>query len=97
MKKLIQTLIFTLSMLFAGVAFAGPVNINTANAAELAANINGVGQKKAAAIVEYRKQHGPFKKVEDLMEVQGIGPGILARNEADLKLASKQAKLGHKK
>ncbi|MFP3875035.1 MAG: ComEA family DNA-binding protein [Thiohalophilus sp.] len=97
MKKLIHTLIFTLSMLFAGVAFAGPVNINTADAAELAANINGVGQKKAAAIIEYRKQHGPFKKVEDLMKVQGIGPGILAKNEDDLKLASKQAKLGHKK
>lgn len=97
MKKLIQTLFFTLSMLFAGFAFAGPVDINTADAAELAANINGVGDKKAAAIVEYRNQHGPFKKVEDLMKVQGIGPGILTRNQDNLKLASKQAKLDRKK
>mgnify|MGYP000464292011 CR=1 FL=1 len=97
MKKLIQTLIFTFSMLFAGMAFAGPVDINTADAAELAANISGVGDKKAAAIVEYRTQHGPFKRVEDLMKVQGIGPAILAKNQDNLKLVSKQAKLDHKK
>ncbi|MFO8024005.1 ComEA family DNA-binding protein [Thiohalophilus sp.] len=96
MKKLIQSLVFSLSMLFAGFAFAGPVDINTANAAELAANINGVGEKKAAAIVEYRDQYGPFQTVEDLMEVQGIGPGILARNADNLKLNPIQAKLGHK-
>ncbi len=97
MKKLIQTLVFSLSMLFAGIAFAGPVDINTANATELATNINGVGEKKAAAIVEYRNQHGPFKKVEDLQKVQGIGPGILSKNRENLKLASKQAKLDHEK
>lgn len=97
MKKLIQTLVFALSMLFAGFAFAGPVDINTANATELATNINGVGEKKAAAIVEYRNQHGPFKTIEDLQNVQGIGPGILSKNRDNLKLASKQAKLDHKK
>ena len=97
MKKLIQTLIFTLSMLSAGFAFAEPVNINSANAAELSANINGVGEKKAEAIIKYRENHGPFKKIEDLMKVQGIGPGIFAKNQDNLKLASKQAKLDHKK
>ncbi|MDZ7804697.1 helix-hairpin-helix domain-containing protein [Thiohalophilus sp.] len=97
MKKLIQTLVFSLSMLFAGIAIAGPVDINTASATELATNINGVGEKKAVAIVEYRNQHGPFKKVEDLQKVQGIGPGILSKNRDNLKLASKQAKLDHEK
>jgi competence protein ComEA len=84
-------------MLFAGVAFAGPVDINSANAAELSANINGVGQKKAVAIVEYRKKHGPFKTVDDLAKVQGIGLGILNKNRENLKLASQQLKLQPKK
>ncbi|TDY02660.1 ComEA family DNA-binding protein [Thiohalophilus thiocyanatoxydans] len=95
MKKLIQTLVLTLSMLSAGFAFAEPVNINSATAAELSANINGVGQKKAEAIIKYREEHGPFKQIEDLMKVQGVGPGIFAKNRENLKLASKQAALGH--
>jgi len=49
-----------------------PVNINTANAAELDA-LPGVGAKTAALIVEYRQKNGPFTKVEDLMNVRGIG------------------------
>lgn len=97
MKKLIQTSLVALSLLIAGWAFAGPVNINTATEAELASNINGVGAKKAAAIVEYRNQHGPFKQVEDLMKVKGIGPKIFAKNKENIKLASKEAKLSSKK
>ncbi|MGD8408177.1 MAG: helix-hairpin-helix domain-containing protein [Thiohalophilus sp.] len=97
MKKLIHIFCLTLGMLFAGVAFAGPVDINSANAAELSANINGVGQKKAVAIVEYRKKHGPFKTVDDLAKVQGIGLGILNKNRENLKLASQQLKLQPKK
>ena len=50
----------------------GPVNINTASAAELDA-LPGIGAKTAALIVEYRQKNGPFKKVEDLMNVRGIG------------------------
>jgi competence protein ComEA len=97
MKKLIHIFCLTLGMLFAGFAFAGPVDINSANAAELSANINGVGQKKAVAIVEYRKKHGPFKTVDDLAKVQGIGPGILNKNRENLKLASQQLKIQSKK
>ena len=48
------------------------VNINTATAAELEA-LPGVGAATAARIIEYREKNGAFKKVEDLMNVRGIG------------------------
>ena len=51
---------------------AATINLNTATAAELE-KLPGIGQKVAARIVEYREKHGPFKKVEELMNVQGIG------------------------
>jgi competence protein ComEA len=55
-----------------------PVNINTASASELAA-IKGLGEVKAKAIVAYREQNGPFKSVEQLKEVKGIGEQMLAK------------------
>ncbi len=48
------------------------VNINTASAAELDA-LPGIGAKTAARIVEYRQKNGPFKKIEELMNVRGVG------------------------
>ena len=48
------------------------VNINTATAAELE-QLPGIGAKTAARIVDYRQKKGPFKKIEELMNVQGIG------------------------
>ena len=48
------------------------VNINTASVAEFDA-LPGVGAKTAALIIEYRQKNGPFKKVEELMNVRGIG------------------------
>ncbi len=48
------------------------ININTATAEQLDA-LPGVGAKLAARIVDYRQKNGGFKKVEDLMNVQGIG------------------------
>lgn len=51
---------------------AGVVNINTADAAQLAL-LPRVGDKAAQRIIEYRTQHGPFKKTSDLMQVKGFG------------------------
>ena len=51
---------------------AGVVNINTASANDFEA-LPGIGAKTAARIVEYRQKNGPFKKVEELMNVRGIG------------------------
>ena len=48
------------------------VNINTASAAELD-SLPGIGAKTAARIIEYRQKNGPFKKVEELMNVRGVG------------------------
>ena len=48
------------------------VNLNTASSAELE-TLPGVGAKMAARIIEYRQKKGPFKKIEELMNVQGIG------------------------
>ena len=51
---------------------AAPVNLNTATVDQLA-TIPGIGAKTAERIIEYRKTNGGFKKVEDLMNVQGVG------------------------
>lgn len=57
---------------------AGKIDINTAEAAVIAAALPGVGESKAAAIVRYREMHGPFTKVEQLVKVKGIGDKTLS-------------------
>jgi competence protein ComEA len=64
-----------LALLFAGPALAG-VDINSATAEELE-TLPGIGASKAAAIVEYRTQNGPFTSVDQLDDVSGIGPSTL--------------------
>lgn len=61
-------------------AFAGPVNVNTADAETISAELKGIGLSKAQAIVEYRKQHGPFKSAEALVDVKGIGQRTIEIN-----------------
>jgi competence protein ComEA len=56
----------------AAAAQATLVNLNTASAAELE-GLPGVGVRTAERILEYRKKTGGFKKIEELMNVQGIG------------------------
>lgn len=85
MKTLIHTII--LSLLLSAPAFAGPVNINTADAATIAMELKGVGEKTAAAIVAYREEHGPFKTLDELRNVKGIGDKIIANNEPDILFA----------
>lgn len=52
-----------------------PLNINTATAEELDL-LPGIGPSKASAIIAYRNKHGDFKRIEDLLNVSGIGPSI---------------------
>ncbi len=52
---------------------AQPVNVNTASAEEIAESLKGVGLSKAAAIVNYRSENGPYKHMDELVNVKGIG------------------------
>ncbi len=72
---------FALALLAAGAAFASDkVDINTADAAELDRVLLNVGPSKAAVIVEHRNTHGPFKSLEELALVKGIGLKTVERN-----------------
>ena len=75
----LKSLLLSLVLSFSAFA-AGPVNINTADAASLAANLTGVGPAKAQAIVEYRKANGAFKSAEELAMVKGIGLKTVEKN-----------------
>ena len=67
-------------------AFAGPVDINTADAETISNELDGVGMTKAKAIVEYRKKHGPFKSAADLSLVKGIGERTVELNKANIRV-----------
>ena len=58
----------------------GRVDINSAGAEQLAAMLDGVGDARAEAIVEYRDENGGFASVEDLTEVSGIGEATVEGN-----------------
>ncbi len=83
-SKLIFALVLVLSGSF---ALAGPVNVNTAGAEELAQELNGVGLKKAQAIIAYREEHGPFVDIAQLAAVKGIGERLLERNLDNVRLS----------
>ena len=59
-------------------AAGGKININTAGVDELML-LPGIGEKRAEDIIAYREEHGPFRIVEDITDVSGIGEGILSR------------------
>lgn len=67
MKKLLLLLALALSL-----SAHAAVDLNTASQAELEA-VNGIGPKKAQAIIDFRKKNGPFKSVDDLDNVPGFG------------------------
>jgi competence protein ComEA len=69
-----------------GDADDGVVSINTASAETLAQVMNGIGLKKAQSIVSYREEYGPFKALEQLQEVPGIGRALVERNLSHIKL-----------
>jgi competence protein ComEA len=63
-----------------------PLDLNQASATDLAA-LPGVGFALAQRIVDYRQQHGPFKKVDEVMQVSGIGPRLLEKIKPRLIIA----------
>ena len=80
MKKPLLFLISLLLVILSTAANADIVNINTATAEQLAQNLDGVGETKADAIIEYRNAHGPFNTADDLSQVKGIGSKIVEKN-----------------
>lgn len=91
MVKLVLALAMALAALFALPASA-VVNINTATKDELIA-LPGIGPAKAQAILDYRKLNGPFKSVDDLKNVKGIGAKRLDKLRADLSVGPAAAKV----
>jgi len=75
-------------LLFFSSLNAAPVNINLANADTIAKSLNGIGPSKAAAIVQFRNANGPFKSIEELKYVKGIGAKTLSKIRNDLILVS---------
>jgi len=73
-------------------AWAGPVDINTADAETIAAELNGIGLAKAREIVEYRQKYGPFKSAKDLSLVKGVGEKTVERNLDNIRVAAPKKK-----
>jgi len=66
------------------------VNVNTASAAEFEA-LPGIGAKMAARIIEYRQKNGPFKKIEELMNVRGLGEKNFLKLKGQLTVGTPKA------
>ncbi len=82
-RWIIQALILSLLPAF---SWAGPVDINKADAATLARELNGIGMSRAQAIVAYREKNGAFKSAEDLLKIKGIGAKVVETNRANIRL-----------
>jgi competence protein ComEA len=79
MRKILLMLLFLALSLFA------KIDINSADAKTLT-SINGLGEKKAAAIVEYRVKNGKFKSVDELTNVKGVGKKLLEKIKAEVEV-----------
>ena len=66
--------------------FAGPVNVNTADAETLSNELVGIGLAKARAIVAYRDEHGAFQTPEELIKVKGIGSRVMDANRGNIRV-----------
>jgi len=81
----LKAILLSLALSFSAFA-AESVNVNTADAATIASRLNGIGMAKAEAIVAYREAHGPFKSIDQLAEVKGVGLKTVEKNRAVLTL-----------
>ena len=66
------------------LSFADVVNINLADADVIAKTLKGVGANKAALMVEYRKEHGPFTTIDEIALVKGIGSKTVDLNRDNI-------------
>lgn len=80
---ILRKAVFVFLLSLSPFLFAAQINLNTADK-EALMSIDGVGEKRAEAIIAYRDQFGPFKSVDQLVEVQGVGQSILNGNRDKL-------------
>jgi competence protein ComEA len=83
MNRLLLALLLAINPIW---LLAGPVDLNTADAETISRELNGIGQARAQAIVDYRNEYGRFKDAEDLLNVSGIGRHILESNRTNIVL-----------
>ena len=89
MKKLIQRSLFVL-MFLPVIALACPVDLNTASKEDLM-TLKFIGEAKAKAILEYREKT-PFKSVDEITVIKGVGEATLEKNQDCLTVSKKKAK-----
>jgi competence protein ComEA len=87
---LVKTGSVVVSGLIPILLWAGPVDVNTADAETIARELNGVGSARAEAIVDYRNEYGSFQSADDLLNVAGIGRHILDVNRANILVEKNQ-------
>ena len=88
MKNAIKTLALSMALAFSGAAFsydAQEVNINSADAQSIAQSLNGIGLKKAQAIVAWRTEHGNFTEISSIEQIKGIGQKTVEKNKEYIK------------
>lgn len=94
LRSTFRSLVTALMLALPCAAYCGPVDINTATAEQLSEALTGVGPAKAAAIVAYRDQHGPFRSLADLTNVKGVGQSLLDKNQGLILIGQEDAGTG---
>lgn len=87
MRKILLTLLLALALSPLCAFATGPIDLNAADAATLE-QVKGIGPSKAAAIIKYREQNGPFASVDDLVKVPGIGEKSLLQLREQLTVSA---------
>jgi competence protein ComEA len=87
--ELFKKVFLAVCLLIPTLLFAETININTADKDTLMTSIKGVGEKRAEAIIAYREENGPFKSLEELSNVRGVGPSIVEANMDNLSITDK--------
>ena len=92
MKKMFLALLACLAISLSGISLSvyAAVDLNTATSDQLQ-SVNGIGPKKAEAIIEYRKKNGQFKSVEDLDKVPGFGKATVDKVKKDITVGNAKA------
>ncbi len=82
--EILRRFIFTVLLILPTLVFAGEIiNINTADK-EVLMSVKGIGERRAEAIINYRNEHGPYKSIDQLAEIKGIGQALVDANRSIL-------------